>query len=292
MKKIIVIGGPTGVGKTAISVKIAKEINGEIINADASQFVRRLNIGTSKITDKEMCGIKHHLLDIVDIGDDYSIYDYQRDARRIIDEIINRGNIPIIVGGSGLYIQALIYDYKLDNKKSNHDLINEKYKEYDNESLYKLLQDKNPVLASKTHANNRNRVLRYLEMDVVSNEKPLLLYDCMYLCMTKDRKLLYDNINNRTIKMFNDGWLQEVQGLIDQGIDFSLIKSIGYKDILDYINNNISYDELISNIQKETRHYAKRQFTWFNNQTDALKIDVDNYDYNELLTIIKTFLGD
>lgn len=296
MIKLIVISGPTAVGKSSLSIKIAKKFNGEIINADASQFKRGLNIGTAKITKEEMEDVKHHLIDIIDASDEFSINDYQALARKTIDDIVSRNKLPIIVGGSGLYIDALISDYELNANKSDHKLLEEQYKNYSNEELYKLLEDLNKELASHTHPNNRNRVIRYIERakqgSNFENHSAKLLYDCMFLFLNKDRKLLYDSINQRTIDMINNNWIEECISLRNQGVDLSKIKEIGYKEIGLYLDNELSKEEMIDLIQKETRHYAKRQITWFKNKSSHILVDANNLDFSELCLNIEKFLNE
>ena len=294
MIKVIVITGATAVGKTEFSLKLAKSINAEIINADASQFKKHLNIGTAKIKIDEMQGIKHHLIDIIEPCDDFSISDYQKLARLKIDEIHKNGKNIIICGGTGLYIDALVNDYHLKAKKSNHQLDELTYKDYSNEELYKLLASLDKDLALLTHPNNRNRVLRYIERamsgDSVKDDNKKPFYDCLFLYLNRSRDDLYERINTRTLKMLENGWIDECIDLKKQGIDLNKIKEIGYKEINKYLNQELSYEELVELIQKETRHYAKRQITWFNHKTKHQLIDADNYNFDEILNIILDFL--
>ncbi len=294
MIKIVVICGPTAVGKSSLSIKIAKKYDGEIINADASQFKKLLNIGTAKITNEEMQGIKHHLIDIIDVNDEFSINDFQKMGRDAISSIASRNKLPIIVGGSGLYIDALISDYELKANKSNHNLLNEEYKNYSNEELYELLKKLDEDLAAHTHMNNRNRVIRYIERakegSKFETNKPKLLYDCMLIFLNKERKLLYDDINRRTMEMINNKWIDECVDLRNKGINLSDIKEIGYKEIGMYLDNSITKEEMIELIQKETRHYAKRQITWFKNKTNAIMIDANNLNLDDLYVSINNFL--
>ena len=296
MIKLIVLSGPTAVGKSSLSIKIAKKYNGEIINADASQFKRGLNIGTAKLTKEEMGNIKHHLIDIIDANDEFSINDYQLLARKTIDDIVSRNKLPIIVGGSGLYIDALISDYELNANKSDHKLLDELYKDYSNEQLYKELEALNKELASHTHPNNRNRVIRYIERakqgSNFENHNAKLLYDCMFLFLNKERKLLYDDINQRTIEMINNNWIDECINLRNQGIDLYSIKEIGYKEIGLYLDNKMTKDEMIDSIQKATRHYAKRQITWFKNKSSHILVDANNLDFDNLCLNIEKFLNE
>jgi tRNA dimethylallyltransferase len=222
-----------------------------------------LNIGTAKITKEEMDGVKHHLIDFLEPISEYSIKDFQDDARDIID---NMETIPFIVGGSGLYVDAVITDYDLTNEKRDSNL-EEQYKDLSNEELYNKLYELNQEAALKTHPNNRKRVLRYLEIVLEKGElvnKPNTPhYDALIIFLNKDREDLYNNINKRCEIMFDEGWIDEVKSLKDLGYDINLIKEIGYKEISDYLDGSLSYDEMIDKIKQETRRYAKRQITWF-----------------------------
>jgi tRNA dimethylallyltransferase len=220
MKPIIVITGPTAVGKTALSIDLARKFNGEIINADASQMRRDLNIGTAKISIDEMKNVKHHLIDFLDPLDKFSIKEFQKIGRDLIDKI----EIPFIVGGSGLYIQALITDYQLDTSSRDES----QFDNLSNEELHTLLKEQDSEAAVKIHPNNRRRVSRYLEIirdrGKVQTSHPIPLYDVLTICLTTDRKILYDNINKRCDQMFVNGWIEECLDLKNKGIDLSLIK--------------------------------------------------------------------
>ena len=267
--KVYVIAGPTGSGKTELSIKLAKRINGCVINADASQFRRDLNIGTAKITSAEMDGIDHYMIDIIDPITNFSIYDFQEMGRKILNRELEKRNV-IVVGGSGLYINALLFDYDLSTKKRDFD--NHQYDEYTNEELYDLLDKLNHELALKTHPNNRNRVERYLEIaksDSEPKKEPVLLYDATIYCIDRERSELYDRINRRVLKMMDEGWIDEVKGLREKGIDLNKIKEIGYKEIGEYLDGLMTQDELIEKISQKTRNYAKRQMTWFRHKIDC-----------------------
>ncbi|MFA6843141.1 MAG: tRNA (adenosine(37)-N6)-dimethylallyltransferase MiaA, partial [Bacilli bacterium] len=246
MRKIIVIIGPTGVGKTEAAIKLCKMLgNCEIVNADASQFHKSLNIGTAKIKKEEMDGIKHHLLDFLEVDDDFSIKDFQDKGREVIEKIFKSGAIPVIVGGSGLYIDALINDYKLDNVQVHNHIDDSNLS---NEELYNNLVKLDNELALKTHPNNRKRVLRYIELaksgKSVTTEKPKPIYDYEIFCLDRSRNILYDRINRRVEIMFNNGWVEEVKKLRQENVDVSKIKEIGYKDINDYLNGLKSLDDV------------------------------------------------
>ena len=224
MNKIIVIAGPTGVGKTKLGVELAKKYNGEIINADAVQVYRGIDIGSAKITEEEKEGISHHLFDIKEVNEEYTIYHYQKDARNVIDDIISRGKTPILVGGTGLYIKAALYDYKLSEEKEN-----KTYDNLTNDELYKKLLelDKNIIIDK----NNRRRLIRainyYLENNasISDNKTDKLLYDVTFIGLTCDRNILYNRINNRVDKMLEDGLLEEVQSFHKKNIRTKVLLS-------------------------------------------------------------------
>lgn len=273
MKKIIVITGPTGVGKTKLSLEIAKIFNGEIINADSMQVYKKLNIGTAKIKENDKEGVYHHLIDIKEVTDDYNVYDYQKDGRKIIDEIINRGNVPIIVGGTGLYIKALLYDYQFRDE-----LIKKEYDEYSNDELYKMLIAIDPN--SKVHPHNRRRIIRmlnfYANNEAKNNNGNKLLYDVIFIGLTTERSILYKRIDDRVDEMIEEGLLEEVRELYDNNIrSKAVMTGIGYKELYCYFDGDISLDEAIRLIKQNSRHYAKRQYTWFKHQMDIEWFNVD-----------------
>lgn len=277
MKKVIVITGPTGVGKTKLSVKLAKKLKGEIINADSMQVYRGLDIGTAKIKEVEKEKIPHYLFDICNVQKNYTIYNYQKDARNTISKIIKKNKTPILVGGSGLYIKAALYDYKLVKEKfhsefndlSNEQILNEIKKHY------------NPDI----HINNRKRLVR--ELNKIKNKSNNIsninepLYDIVVIGLTTERNQLYKIIDNRVEQMIKDGLLREVKDLFDNNIDTKAIETgIGYKELYQYFRGEISFDEAIDLIKKNSRNYAKRQYTFFNHQMDVkwFDVDFDNFD--------------
>lgn len=272
---ILVITGPTGVGKTKLSLELARKYNAEIINADSMQIYKGLNIGTAKVEDK--MNIKHHLLDIVNIDEYYSVYNYQIDGRKILNDLINRNKNVIIVGGTGLYISALLYDYKF-NKES----INNNYDDLTNEEIYnKIIEiDHN----TKTHINNRQRLVRELNRLLnknSSNQGSKLLYDTIFIGLTTSRENLYNIIDKRVDKMIEAGLLDEVKQLHSSNIrNRSIMTAIGYKELYQYFDGIISLEESIDLIKKNTRHYAKRQYTWFKNKMNItwFNVDFDKFD--------------
>ena len=292
MPKVIVIVGPTGVGKTKLSIELAKKLNGEVINADSTQFYKSLDIATAKVTKEEMQGVKHHLIDNLDIIDDYTVFDYQKDAREIINELLNNNITPIVVGGTGLYIKALLYDYKFNEEKALN-----KYDNFTNEELYSKLKEVDPN--TNIHINNRKRVIRalnyydYHKKPFSMKEKDdLLIYDSLIIGLTTSRDKLYELINNRVDQMINNGLLDEARQLYDSNIrSKAVLTPIGYKELFRYFDKEISLEDAINDIKQSSRKYAKRQYTWFNNQMDVkwFETDYNNFDntINEVLEYIK-----
>ena len=280
MNKVIVITGPTAVGKTKLSIELAKRYNGEIINADAVQVYKGLDIGSAKVTEEEKEGIPHHLFDIKEVDEEYTIYHYQKDCRKLIKEVQGRGKTPILVGGTGLYIKAALYDYKLTEEKETNT-----YDNLTDEELYnKLLElDKNIVIDK----NNRRRLIRainyYKENNKSINTKTTnkLLYDAIFIGLTTDRRILYDKINNRVDIMIKDGLLNEVKAFYDKNIRTKpLLNAIGYREIYSYFDGNISLEEATDKIKQNSRHYAKRQYTFFNHQLPIVWFETNYNNFN------------
>ena len=286
MKKIVLIVGPTGVGKTSLSIKLAKLYNTELISGDSVQVYRSLDIGSGKIKENEKEGIKHHLIDILDPTQDYSVSDFQKASREIID---NMNTLPILVGGTGYYLRACLYNYEFTSTKRT-----DKYNNLTNEELYnRLLELKDSNIPN---INNRIRLLRHLEI-LESNEEPTKkdepLYDFLIIGLTCDREILYERINNRVDEMIKDGLLEEVKSLYDKGIRSKAVNSIGYKELYDYFDNLTTYDDAINLIKQHSRNFAKRQMTWFKNQMDTHWIDVVKEDpYQKSVELINKFLGE
>ncbi|HHW69215.1 MAG TPA: tRNA (adenosine(37)-N6)-dimethylallyltransferase MiaA [Tenericutes bacterium] len=292
MSRIIVIVGPTGVGKTRMSIELAKKLNGEVINADSTQVYKYMDVATAKATVKEMEGIKHHLLDIKEIDEDYSVYDFQKDARTAINEIIMKDKTPIMVGGTGLYIKAALYNYEFnEGKKTNT------YDNLTNEELYnKLLQiDSN----TNIHMNNRKRVIRainYYEENKIplsskqkSNE---LLYDAIFIGLTTDREVLYSRINKRVEIMIENGLLEEAKKIYDTNIrSKAVLTPIGYKELFLYFNKQKNLDECIELIKQRSRRYAKRQYTFFNNQMNIKWFNVDFDNFNNTVKNVLNYIN-
>lgn len=281
---IYVVCGPTGVGKTKLSVSLAKHFNGIVVNADSMQVYKCLNIGTAKVTEEEKEGVPHMLFDIVSPEDMYTIYDYQRDLRRVIDD--NKDKDIILVGGSGLYIKAGLYDYKFVEEESHED-----FDEYSNEELFDMVKKKDPT--SDIHVNNRKRLIRKLNQKETSFDGDKLLYEAIFIGLTTSREKLYDRINKRVDKMVEDGLLEEVKSLYDEGIrSKAIMTGIGYKELYEYFDNKISLDEAIELIKSRSRHYAKRQYTWFNNQMDIKWFDVDFSCFNNTVNEVIKYINE
>lgn len=276
MKKVIVICGPTAVGKTKLSVELAKRLNGEIINADSTQVFKMMDIGTAKVTEEEKENVPHHLLDIREPNEDYTVYDYQKDCRYWIEDILSRGKTPILVGGTGLYIKAALYDYNFEEENTSYS-----FHDKTNEELYEELKkvDSNTTI----HPNNRKRIERalsyYYEHGVPISEQPKstkLLYDAIFIGLTTDRDFLYERINKRVYNMLEDGLLDEAKKIYDLEYRTKAIMTpICYKELFLYFDKEISLEEAIELIQKNSRRYAKRQYTWFKHQLPVEWLNVD-----------------
>ena len=272
---VIVITGPTATGKSDLGIYLAHKLDGEIINADSTQIYKGLDIATNKVKDTE--GVVHYLFDEKDLREDYTVFDYQKDARRIIDDILARGKIPILVGGTGLYINAALYDYKFEDKA------NDEYEGVSNDELYKMLLEVDPN--TNIHLNNRVRVISALNY-YKANGKPYsekekdfkLLYDTIFIGLTTDRDILYYKINKRVDKMVAKGLVNEAKEIYDLGIrSKAVLTPIGPKELFDYFDGKITLDEATDLIKSKSRKYAKRQYTWFHNQM-KLKWFETNYD--------------
>ncbi|APH17803.1 tRNA (adenosine(37)-N6)-dimethylallyltransferase MiaA [Clostridium botulinum] len=298
MIDLLIIAGPTAVGKTDISIKLAEKLNGEIISADSMQIYKYMDIGSAKITKDEMQGIPHHLIDVVEPHEEFNVSSFKTLAEKSIKNIWNRGKLPIIAGGTGLYINSLIYNY--DFTDADRD---EKYREYltklaedkGKEYVHNLLKDIDEESYEKLYPNDLKRVVRALEVYKITgksiseytkeNEKKLydIPYNVNYFILNMNREVLYERINKRVDIMMSKGLIEEVKKLESMGYtpDMQSMKGIGYKEVLFYLNGDISLDEAIYLIKKGSRNYAKRQLTWFRKDKRSIWIDKDNYSSEE-----------
>lgn len=292
MQKVIVLCGPTGVGKTYFSLRLANAFSGEIINADASQVYKMLDIGTAKAKDVQQKEVKHHLLDIKHPTETFSIKEYQELARAKIEELHQQQKLPLLVGGSGLYLNAVLYNYDLAYSK-RIETFEEQFNPLSNEELHQKLIALMPDAAERIHPNNRRRILRMLSFAILDKrtsfqEEKDFVYDPLILFLNMDRNVLYNRINQRTSLMIQEGWLEEVAQLHLQGIDCSKLQAIGYKELSKVINDELSLEDAIEEIQQKTRRYAKRQITWFKNQLPSIEISVDLKDLDKTFQKINT----
>ena len=283
---IIVISGPTAVGKTKMSVELAKIFNGEIINADSMQVYKNLDIGTAKVTEEEKDGIPHHLFDIKEVWEDFNIYDYQKLGREVIDNLLKKGKTPIIVGGSALYIKALLYDFKFKKEeKKDYSLLND-------EEIIKKINDYG-VTEIKDKRNRRRieRLLEKLENNTYrDNVDDKLIYDdVIFIGLTTDRNILYDKINSRVDKMMEDGLISEVERVYQYKDAKSLQTGIGYKEVIKYLDKEITLEECVELIKKNSRHYAKRQYTFLRHQL-VIWFNVNYDDFNDTILQVKNYI--
>ncbi|KYD00102.1 tRNA (adenosine(37)-N6)-dimethylallyltransferase MiaA [Heyndrickxia sporothermodurans] len=288
-KKLIVLIGPTAVGKTELSIYLAKQFNGEIISGDSMQIYKGMDIGTAKIKEEEMKGISHHLIDIKEPDEPFSVAEFQEKVRKEIYNISQKNKMPMIVGGTGLYIQSVIYDYQFSDAPGDATIraqYEKQAKEEGNESVYQLLEKMDPESAKKIHPNNIRRVIRALEVihctgktatEYQKQQETDLLYDVAIIGLTMERDKLYERINQRVDIMVNEGLIDEVKGLYDRGIrNVQSIQAIGYKELYDYFDGKITLDEAINQLKQNSRRYAKRQLTWFRNKMDVTWFDMTN----------------
>ena len=281
---ILAVVGPTGVGKTKMSVALAKKYNAIVVNADSMQVYKELNIGTAKVTEEEKEGVPHLLFDIVEPTDMYTVYDYQKDLRRVLEE--NKDKNIVIVGGTGLYLKAGLYNYEFAEETEFNP-----YDELTNEELLERVKEIDPD--TDIHVNNRKRLVRKLNQKVSGTDKDILLYDCKFIGLTTSRDTLYDRINKRVDIMVKDGLIDEVKALYDKGIKSKAIMTgIGYKELYDYFDGNITLDEALDLIKQRSRKYAKRQYTWFNNQMDVKWFDVNFDDFSKTIEEVIEYIGE
>lgn len=299
-KPMIILSGPTAVGKTALSIELAKKVNGCIISADSMQIYKYMDIGSAKIMPEEMQGVKHYLIDELLPEEEFNIVRFQSMAKAALDEIYANGQIPIIAGGTGFYIQALLYDIDFNQQDADEEYRNELEAyaiEFGNDALHRKLKEIDPVSAEKIHANNVKRVIRALEYFKLTG-KPISEhneaesekespYNFAYFVLTDDRANLYQRIEKRVDIMMEQGLLDEVKKLKDMGYHRSMVsmQGLGYKEILDYLDNKCSLEEAVATIKLETRHFAKRQLTWFRREREVIWMDKSQFDYNEKVVL-------
>lgn len=303
-KNLLIISGPTAVGKTNISIKLAKMLNGEIISADSMQIYKEMDIGSAKITKDEMDGVTHHLIDVVSPNEEFSVADFKELATNAIDDITSRGKLPIIVGGTGLYIDSLICNFDFTDGVKDEDYRNMMYNlgnEKGNDHVHNMLKEVDPISAEKIHPNNLKRVVRALEVYKLTGkpfssydvgaEKFNVPYNVFYYVLTMNRDVLYERINKRVDIMMNQGLLEEVKNLKTKGYDANMqsMKGIGYKELLYYFDESISIDKAIDMIKQGSRNYAKRQLTWFRKDPRVIYMDKDVMSEDD---IIKKILSD
>ena len=297
MEKVIVIVGPTGVGKTKMGVALAKYFNGEVISGDSMQIYKTMDIGTAKVTVAEMAGVKHHLINIKEPTESYSVKDFQDEVRLKIKEISSRGKLPIIVGGTGLYIKAALYDYEFGESQMDHQEYVNKYQDHTNEQLYDLLLKIDEASAKELQPNNRQQVLRAIAIyestgvkksETLAKQNHELIYDARFIGLTLERDVLYERINQRVDLMMEQGLYQEIEKLMKKNYSSSLqsMKAIGYKEWFAYFQGNQSLEETLELIKKNSRNYAKRQYTWFNNQLPVEWFKVNLNDFDETISMV------
>lgn len=308
-KPLLILTGPTAVGKTALSIQLAKAVGGEIVSADSMQVYRHMDIGSAKVTEEEMEGIPHYLIDVLDPQDDFNVATFQTLACQAMDEIYSRGNIPIITGGTGFYIQALLYDidFKENNEKNPiRKELEQLAKELGDKApgtLHEKLSHIDPEAARQIHANNIKRVIRAIEYfeqtgekisehneEMHQKESP---YNFLYYVLTRDRKTLYERIDKRVDIMIANGLVKEIEKLKAMGCHRgqTSMQGLGYKEILDYLDGSCTLDEAVYILKRDTRHFAKRQLTWFRRERDVRWLDLDRYQGNTDL-ILKDILKD
>lgn len=306
-KPLIILTGPTAVGKTNLSIQLAQKIKGEIISADSMQVYQGMDIGTAKISREEMQGVPHHLIDVLSPEEEFNIVKFKELAKQAMEEILSRGNIPIVVGGTGFYIQSLVYDIDFkenEDDKSLRHLLEEEAKASGNQILHERLKRIDPKSAEDIHPNNVKKVIRALEfyyqtgtlmsMHNEEERKKESPYNFAYFVLSQERATLYDRIDRRIDRMLEDGLLEEVENLHKKGYDKSLVsmQGLGYKEILDYLDGTSTLSEAIYILKRDTRHFAKRQITWFKREKEVIWLPKDEYNseseiLDKMLTILK-----
>ena len=294
--KLIILAGPTASGKTSVSIDLAKRLGGEIISADSMQVYKYMDVGTAKISVEEMQGVKHHLIDVLDPKEDFNIVKFQNMVKCSIDEIVKNGHIPILVGGTGFYIQSIIYDIDFNTEDDNSSVRKKLEEEYDTfgaDFMYEKLKKIDSVSAGIIHKNNKKRIIRAIEFFLINNEpisshnevqrKKNSPYDYRFFVLNPPRDILYERINKRVDIMLEKGLVDEVKKLREMGLSMENIsmQGIGYKEIIECLNGEVSLESAIENIKQNTRHMAKRQVTWFKREKDVIYVDPFSFESNE-----------
>ncbi len=295
-KPLVVLSGPTAVGKSKIGVLLAKALDGEIISADSMQVYRSMNIGTAKLSAKEMEGVPHYLIDVLDPDEDFNVVRFQQMAKDALTKIYTNGHLPIVVGGTAFYIQALLYDVDFSVQDPDPDFRKDMEsfaREQGDEALHDQLAAVDPASAEAIHPHNVKRVIRALEYYHLTGEKisehnekarqKASPYDFSYFVLTDERAHLYRRIDARVDQMMDDGLLKEVQGLKDRGYtkDMVSMQGLGYRELMRYLSGDVDLDTAVNNIKQDTRHFAKRQLTWFKREKDVQWMDISQYDYDQ-----------
>lgn len=295
-KPLIILTGPTAVGKTELSVKLAKALQGEIISADSIQVYKYMDIGSAKVTKEEMEGVKHYLIDELMPDEEFNIFYFKEKAKEYVNEIYKNNHIPIVAGGTGFYIQSLLYDIEFKNEESDDQIRNELYQLYEKQGaayIHNMLKEIDPESAAAIHENNVKRVIRAIEYYRLNGEKISTHnerekqknspYNFKYYCLNMDRKLLYERINKRVDIMVKNGLVEEVKSLLNMGYSKNLVsmQGIGYKEIVLYLEGNITLEEAVEMIKQETRRFAKRQLTWFRREKKVTFINYEDFDFDK-----------
>ena len=299
--KVIVICGPTASGKTALSIELAKQIDGEIVSCDSMQIYKEMNIGTAKPTSEEMQGIKHYLIGYVSPDQRYSVADYKADAKKAIKEIIEKGKMPIVVGGTGLYLDSLIYEIEYQDIKLDEEFRKKLEEEVDEKGLkevYERAKQIDPKAIEKISSNDKKRILRILEIyhatgktkteQEIESRKKEVEYDYKVYALNWDRQTLYDRINKRVDMMIEQGLIEEVKNILDKYDTFpTAMQGLGYKEVVEYLEGKLTREEMIEKIKMETRRYAKRQLTWFRKNKQTVWLDAEDTMQNNINIILK-----
>ena len=302
-KPLVIISGPTGVGKTEISVKLAKMVNGSIISADSMQVYKGFDIGTAKTMPHEMDGIKHYLIDELEPTEEFSVYEFKTRAKKYVEEILSENKLPIIVGGTGFYIQSVLYDIDFTEEETDTEyrrILQEKAECFGAEYLHNLLSEADPESAKAIHPNNIKRVIRALEYYHETGERisehnereraRMSPYNFAYFVLNRSRDEVYSRIDKRVDKMISEGLVSEVKGLLDSGVpkECLAMQGLDYKDIVTYLEGKITLDEAIRLLKLNTRHFAKRQLTWFRRERDVSWLDYGDFDSQDSMLLRMT----